>query len=188
MIVAIIFAILSVFVIVFTVIYLNKQNQIKSNIQKRKGKKNLKNLWEIDDIKDEIIVSGNKNTIIMRIGSIDYHLLSEKEQNALEMNLIEIAKTIKYPLQFFSTTEFIDTTEVIKDIKQTISEKDSDEILRLAAYAECYSTHPISKSLVEAWEKQAGRSVDQSLVSNVEEISGHGLRAMVENRQVEIAG
>lgn len=129
MIVAIIFAILSVLVIVFTVIYLNKQNQIKSNIQKRKGKKNLKNLWEIADIKDEIIVSGNKNTIIMRIGSIDYHLLSEKEQNALEMNLIEIAKTIKYPLQFFSTTEFIDTTEVIKDIKQTISEKDNPRII-----------------------------------------------------------
>lgn len=129
MIVAIIFAILSVLVIVFTVIYLNKQNQIKSNIQKRKGKKNLKNLWEIDDIKDEIIVSGNKHTIIMRIGSIDYHLLSEKEQNALEMNLIEIAKTIKYPLQFFSTTEFIDTTEVIKDIKQTISEKDNPRII-----------------------------------------------------------
>lgn len=74
--------------------------------------------------------------------------------------------------------------EVIK--VQTISEKDSDEILRLAAYAECYSTHPISKSLVEAWEKQAGRSVDQSLVSNVEEISGHGLLAMVENRQVAV--
>ena len=69
---------------------------------------------------------------------------------------------------------------------QTISEKDSDEILRLAAYAECYSTHPISKSLVEAWEKQAGRSVDQSLVSNVKEISGHGLLAMVENRQVVV--
>lgn len=74
--------------------------------------------------------------------------------------------------------------EVIK--VQTISEKDTDEILRLAAYAECYSTHPISKSLVEAWEKQAGRSVDQSLVSNVEEISGHGLLAMVENRQVAV--
>lgn len=74
--------------------------------------------------------------------------------------------------------------EVIK--VQTISEKDSDEILRLAAYAECYSSHPISKSLVEAWEKQAGRSVDQSLVSNVEEISGHGLLAMVENRQVAV--
>ena len=64
----------------------------------------------------------------MKIGSIDYHLLSAKEQNALELNLIEISKTIKYPLQFFSTTEFIDTTEVIKEIKKTITEKNNPKI------------------------------------------------------------
>lgn len=105
-------------VIIFTAIYLNKKNKIKMNIQKRKGKKKLNNLWGIDDIRNEVIVSNNKKTIIMRIGSIDYHLLSAKEQNALETNLVEIAKTIKYPMQFFSTKEFIDTTEVIKEIKK----------------------------------------------------------------------
>lgn len=129
MIVTIICACLSVLVTIVTAIYLNKKNNINKNKQKRKGKKNLKTLWDIDDIREKIIVSGNKNTIIMRIGSIDYHLLSEKEQNALEVNLIEIAKTIKYPLQFFSTTEFIDTTEVIKDIKNTIKEKDNEKIV-----------------------------------------------------------
>lgn len=130
MITTIICAILSVLVIIFTVVYLNKQKKIKLNIQKRKQKKNIKNLWEIDTIKDEIIVSGNKHTIIMRIGSIDYHLLSEKEQNVLETNLIEISKTIKYPLQFFSTTEFIDTTDVINDIKVSIEEKNNPKIIR----------------------------------------------------------
>ena len=105
-------------VIIFTAIYLNKKNKIKMNIQKRKGKKKLNNLWGIDDIRNEVIVSNNKKTIIMRIGSIDYHLLSAKEQNALETNLVEIAKTIKYPMQLFCTKEFIDTTEVIKEIKK----------------------------------------------------------------------
>lgn len=128
MIVAVILGILSVLVIIFTAIYLNKKNKIKRNIQKRKGKKKLNNLWGIDDIKNELIVSGTKHTIIMKIGSIDYHLLSAKEQNALELNLIEISKTIKYPLQFFSTTEFIDTTEVIKEIKKTIAEKNNPKI------------------------------------------------------------
>ena len=128
MIIAIILGILSVFVIIFTAIYLNKKNKIKRNIQKRKGKKKLNNLWGIDDIKNELIISGTKHTIIMKIGSIDYHLLSAKEQNALELNLIEISKTIKYPLQFFSTTEFIDTTEVIKEIKKTITEKNNPKI------------------------------------------------------------
>ena len=94
MIIAITFAILSVAVVIFTVYYLNKQNKLKKYIPNIKGKHNLKNLWEIEDIRDSIIISGNKSTIIMRIGSIDYHLLSEKEQNVLETNLIEIAKTI----------------------------------------------------------------------------------------------
>ena len=127
--ISIVFAVLSVIVIVFTAIYLSKKKSIKTNIQKRKGKKNLKTLWDIDDIKNEVIVSGPKNTIIMRIGSIDYHLLSEKEQSVLESNLIEIAKTIKYPLQFFSTTEFVDTTDVINDIKENIADKDNRKLI-----------------------------------------------------------
>ncbi len=129
MIIAITFAILSVAVVIFTVYYLNKQNKLKKYIPNIKGKHNLKNLWEIEDIRDSIIISGNKSTIIMRIGSIDYHLLSEKEQNVLETNLIEIAKTIKNPLQFFSTTEFIDTTEIINDIKKSIRDKENTKIV-----------------------------------------------------------
>lgn len=129
MVISIVFAVLSVIVIVFTAIYLSRKNSIKINVQKRKGKKNLKTLWDIDDIKNEVIISGSKNTIIMRIGSIDYHLLSEKEQNVLESNLIEIAKTIKYPLQFFSTTEFVDTTDVINDIKENIADKDNRKLI-----------------------------------------------------------
>lgn len=129
MVISIVFAVLSVIVIVFTAIYLSRKKSIKTNVQKRKGKKNLKTLWDIDDIKNEVIISGSKNTIIMRIGSIDYHLLSEKEQSVLESNLIEIAKTIKYPLQFFSTTEFVDTTDVINDIKENIADKDNRKLI-----------------------------------------------------------
>lgn len=129
MVISIVFAVLSVIVIVFTAIYLSRKNSIKTKVQKRKGKKNLKTLWDIDDIKNEVIISGSKNTIIMRIGSIDYHLLSEKEQSVLESNLIEIAKTIKYPLQFFSTTEFVDTTDVINDIKENIADKDNRKLI-----------------------------------------------------------
>ncbi len=74
--------------------------------------------------------------------------------------------------------------EVIK--VETTSDKSQEEVLKLAAHAECYSTHPISKSLVDAWEKKEGRSVDKTLVSNVEEISGHGLLAMVGDEQIAV--
>ena len=54
------------------------------------------------------------------------------------------------------------------------------ELLRYAAYAESYSSHPISKSLKEAY----GKEIDMSQVTNVEEISGHGVKAVIEGRQV----
>ncbi len=55
-----------------------------------------------------------------------------------------------------------------------------EELLRLAAYAESYSTHPISKSLITAY----GKPVEEAFVSKVEEISGHGVTAAVEGVEV----
>lgn len=55
-----------------------------------------------------------------------------------------------------------------------------ERLLELAAYAESYSSHPISKSLKEAW----GREIHPALVSDVEEISGHGVKALVEGAAV----
>ena len=55
-----------------------------------------------------------------------------------------------------------------------------EELLEYAAYAESYSSHPISKSLKNAY----GKELDASNVSDVEEISGHGVTAKVFGRQV----
>ncbi len=55
-----------------------------------------------------------------------------------------------------------------------------EELLEYAAYVESYSSHPISKSLKNAY----GKELDASNVSDVEEISGHGVTAKVNGRQV----
>lgn len=55
-----------------------------------------------------------------------------------------------------------------------------DLLLEYAAYAESYSNHPISKSLKETY----GKELDSSRVSNVEEIGGHGVTAMVDNKKI----
>ena len=49
-------------------------------------------------------------------------------------------------------------------------------LLELAALAESYSDHPISRSIREAW----GAELDRSRVSNVEEHSGKGVQAQVD--------
>ena len=51
----------------------------------------------------------------------------------------------------------------------------NDKLLEYAAFAECYSSHPISKSLQKAYAKD----IDKNTVTDVEEISGHGLTAKV---------
>lgn len=53
-------------------------------------------------------------------------------------------------------------------------------LLETAALAELYSTHPISKSLKEAY----GKSLDAKRVTGVEEISGKGVRAQVDGHRV----
>lgn len=55
-----------------------------------------------------------------------------------------------------------------------------EELLKLAAYAENYSNHPISLSLKEAYKKE----IDSRLISDVEEISGHGVTALVDGIRV----
>ena len=54
------------------------------------------------------------------------------------------------------------------------------KLLEYAALAECASSHPISKSLQKAY----GREIDRSRVSDVEEISGHGVVAKVDGRTI----
>ena len=53
-------------------------------------------------------------------------------------------------------------------------------LLEMAALAESYSDHPISRSLKEAW----GQELDASRVGEVEELSGRGVRAQVDGRTV----
>ncbi|MFR8172292.1 MAG: heavy metal translocating P-type ATPase [Marvinbryantia sp.] len=54
------------------------------------------------------------------------------------------------------------------------------KLLEYAALAECHSTHPISKSLQKAY----GKHIDQSRVSDVQEIGGNGVIAKVDGRTV----
>lgn len=59
-----------------------------------------------------------------------------------------------------------------------------DGLLEMAACAESYSNHPISRSLKDAYEKRTGKQIDTARVSDVEEISGHGVTAAIDGRKV----
>lgn len=69
--------------------------------------------------------------------------------------------------------------EVQKIYPETIS---AEELLEYTAYAESYSNHPISLSLKRAY----GKEIDQRLITDVEEISGHGVSANVMGKKVNV--
>ncbi len=60
------------------------------------------------------------------------------------------------------------------------SEMDDKKLLEYAALAECASSHPISKSLQQAY----GKPLDRSRVTDIEEISGNGVTAKVDGIEV----
>lgn len=60
------------------------------------------------------------------------------------------------------------------------NEIEDAKLLAYAALAECASSHPISKSLQKAY----GKAIDRSRVTDIEEISGHGVLAKVDGVQV----
>lgn len=93
-------------------------------------------------------------------------------------NYLEILSKTKYIVCDKTGTLTKGVFEVT-DVKTANSYK-KDELLKLAAYAESYSTHPISKSIRNAY----GNDIDTGIVSNIEEISGHGISADVEGRKV----
>ena len=63
------------------------------------------------------------------------------------------------------------------------NEMEEKKLLEYAALAECASSHPISKSLQRAY----GKEIDRNRVSDIQEISGHGIIAKVDGREV-VAG
>ena len=62
------------------------------------------------------------------------------------------------------------------------SKLEEQKLLEYAAHAECHSTHPISKSLCKAYQGKT----DQSRVTDVEEIGGNGIIAVVDGKKIAV--
>lgn len=69
--------------------------------------------------------------------------------------------------------------EVVDIHHATIEES---TLIEYAALVECFSSHPISKSLLSAY----GKPIDRSRVSDVKEISGHGITGLVDGHSIAV--
>ena len=55
-----------------------------------------------------------------------------------------------------------------------------EELIKIVAYAESFSNHPVAESVKNAY----GKEINKELISKTEEISGHGIVAVVEGKEV----
>ena len=93
-------------------------------------------------------------------------------------NYLEILSKAKYIVCDKTgtlTKGVFEVTDVV-----TANSYQKEELLKLAAYAERYSTHPISKSIRNAYNK----NIDTNVISDIEEISGHGVCADIKGRKI----
>ena len=72
------------------------------------------------------------------------------------------------------------TEGVFKVQKVDAIDYPDEDLLKYAAYCECFSNHPIAISLREAYNK----NIDESLVTKTKEISGKGVFSIVDKRKV----
>lgn len=129
MIIMIIFLTLTVILAVCTAYYLNYKKKNLNKILKqqtlteknrktdKKSRRKLSNILEVK-IHNNIICLDNRYSVVLKLGNIDYNMLSNSEQDTIENILIQSALAIDYPMQFFSTTEYIDTSKVVVLLKQ----------------------------------------------------------------------
>ena len=94
-------------------------------------------------------------------------------------NYLETLSKTKYVV-FDKTGTLTQGVFEVDDIHH--NEMEREKLIEYAALAESASSHPISKSLQRAYKKE----IDISRVSDIQEISGHGIIAKVDNAKVAI--
>ena len=95
-----------------------------------------------------------------------------KGSNYLEM--LSKAETIV----FDKTGTLTEGSFEVREVKSINMSK--EELIKIVAYAESFSNHPVAESVKNAY----GKEINKELISKTEEISGHGIVAVVEGKEV----
>lgn len=136
MIVTIVLIVTAITFFIGATIYSKSKTELTSNSKKglKKKRKTLLNLWGITKINSNSLIVNNATSIIIELKSINYDFMSEDEKNSIDMSLANIVKTIKFPVQFFSTKRNINIEERIEEIKNSSSNRNVN--LKIKKYAE----------------------------------------------------
>lgn len=105
------------------------------------------------------------------IGGLSMHGIMLKGANYVE-KIAEIRTIVFDKTGTLTTGQF--------EASQLLDSLDDTKLMKLAAYAESYSNHPIAKAIQYAYQNE----VDQTKISDMQEVAGRGISITLENHQV----
>ena len=105
------------------------------------------------------------------IGGLSMHGIMLKGANYVE-KIAEICTIVFDKTGTLTTGQF--------EVSQLLDSLDDTKLMKLAAYAESYSNHPIAKAIQYTYQNE----VDQTKISDMQEIAGRGISITLENHQV----
>ncbi|ADQ06059.1 conserved hypothetical protein [Caldicellulosiruptor hydrothermalis 108] len=153
-----------------------KANLISSSsktqgIQKVDDRNHLKRLLEIKNIlPDGTVVMDNFRYVrIFGLSSQDFDLMSEAEQEAFELSLMSLMRALDVPVQFFITTQRVETTQQVNEIDGFLTQNTAtineslkkycemlkNELLQLQKQKDMY----VRKSFVSIWVREQNEKV-----------------------------
>ena len=105
------------------------------------------------------------------IGGLSMHGIMLKGANYVE-KIAEIRTIVFDKTGTLTTGQF--------EASQLLDSLDDIKLMKLAAYAESYSNHPIAKAIQYAYQNE----VDQTKISDMQEVAGRGISITLENHHV----
>ena len=105
------------------------------------------------------------------IGGLSMHGIMLKGANYVE-KIAEIRTIVFDKTGALTTGQF--------ELSQLLDSLDDTKLMKLAAYAESYSNHPIAKAIQYAYQNE----VDQTKISDMQEVAGRGISITLENHHV----
>ncbi len=104
----------------------NDEKSAKNKVEEKKGpkKEDVFKFMEFDRILDDMIVQngGSRFTMAIKCKGINYDLMSEVEQLAVEEGFITFLNTLKYPIQLYVQAQNIDLKKVVEKYKQNVAD------------------------------------------------------------------
>jgi hypothetical protein len=75
----------------------------------------------IEDIKDRLLIlKGNRYRAVVTADPVNFSLLSEEEQGAVEAAFISLLLSLSFPLQFFTIVKPVDVSESIEEFRERL--------------------------------------------------------------------